>query len=414
MLSYPIQYFSCTPATKLNNDHAFQEYVGFFAKIDALFGEVRGETGIKDLKIDFNNGLRLQVPAGDWYVRMSNAESGQVFFSGEVSEQILESKEKYIIPWHIEVYYAGEKVFEHFFDPTEQKVFFLCCSKGLGDTLAFLPYIRYYQEIYQADVSYYVPDYMRGLCARLFPDLEYQESIMADTYAVVFANASLAAPDWMPVDGRSVPMEDGGKYLLNLPVKAPALTWTPRKSLIAEPYVCIGVQASGAIKGWLYPGGWDVVVAALKAAGYRVLCIDREKRQEQAGYVTEIPAGAENFTGNIPLEERADMLAQAEFFIGLSSGLSWLANLVGCPVVLIGGFTQDWFEFPNQYRVRNRMACGGCFNDAHVLFTQQLCPYQGLGNDRSMECSRLISPQMVFKAIERLLQDKAANAKIEE
>ena len=39
-----------------------------------------------------------------------------------------------------------------------------------------------------------------------------------------------------------------------------------------------------------------------------------------------IPYGAEDFTGRRPLQERIDLLYHADFFIGLSSGLSWVAN----------------------------------------------------------------------------------------
>jgi len=56
-----------------------------------------------------------------------------------------------------------------------------------------------------------------------------------------------------------------------------------------------------------------------------------------------LPNGAEDETGARPLEERARWLKHAEFFVGLSSGLSWLAWVVqrrsdrGRPRLLMGG-----------------------------------------------------------------------------
>lgn len=99
------------------------------------------------------------------------------------------------------------------------------------------------------------------------------------------------------------------------------------------------------------------------------------------------------------------MLHHAEFFIGLSSGLAWLANAVGCTVVMICGFSQDWFEFYTPYRVANRLVCNGCFNDIRVNAVNTCCPYHN-GTERELECQKTISPRMVIDAIERLIIDK--------
>jgi len=47
-------------------------------------------------------------------------------------------------------------------------------------------------------------------------------------------------------------------------------------------------------------------------------------------------------------------LATCEFFIGLGSGLSWLAWACELPVVLISGFSEKWSETTlDTYRVIN-------------------------------------------------------------
>ena len=63
-----------------------------------------------------------------------------------------------------------------------------------------------------------------------------------------------------------------------------------------------------------------------------------------------IPHGVEDETGDRPLLERARWLKHAEFFVGLSSGLSWLAWAMDVPVVLISGFTAATNEFATPYR----------------------------------------------------------------
>jgi len=119
-----------------------------------------------------------------------------------------------------------------------------------------------------------------------------------------------------------------------------------------------------------------------------------------------MPAGAEDFTGNIPIIQRANMLYYAEFFIGLSSGLSWLAHSVGCPVVLICGFSQDWHEFHTPYRVANRLVCNGCYNDIRATFLRENFCLKYLGTERELECQKKISPRQVIRAIKNLLGDR--------
>ena len=62
---------------------------------------------------------------------------------------------------------------------------------------------------------------------------------------------------------------------------------------------------------------------------------------------------AEDFTGNRPLQERLSLLHHADFFIGLGSGLSWLAWAADTPVVMISGFSHPSTEFHTPYRVIN-------------------------------------------------------------
>ena len=79
-----------------------------------------------------------------------------------------------------------------------------------------------------------------------------------------------------------------------------------------------------------------------------------------------MPDGCGRQTGDRPLVERARWLKHADFFVGLSSGLSWLAWAVGTPVVMISGFTHPRNEFATPYRVINYHACNSCWNDPLV------------------------------------------------
>ena len=51
-------------------------------------------------------------------------------------------------------------------------------------------------------------------------------------------------------------------------------------------------------------------------------------------------------------------------FIGVSSGLSWVANACNIPVIMICNITYPRHEFYTKYRVQPTFGCQGCF---HVL-----------------------------------------------
>ena len=99
------------------------------------------------------------------------------------------------------------------------------------------------------------------------------------------------------------------------------------------------------------------------------------------------------------------MLSHADFYIGLSSGLAWLAYTVGCPVIMICGFTMDWWEFPTPYRVYNPLACSGCANDMPLSWYKKSCPRHKEGDAAYLECSKKITPNMVIQAIERFINN---------
>ena len=97
---------------------------------------------------------------------------------------------------------------------------------------------------------------------------------------------------------------------------------------------------------WNNPYGWREVVAHLKRKGYRVVCIDQKPVSGAGLLYSAIPHGAEDETGDRPLAERARWLRHADAFVGLSSGLAWLAWAAGAPVVLISGFTHPTTSSP--------------------------------------------------------------------
>ena len=373
---------------------------------DVFESKIFWETGVDGLRLDFNFGLRLDVPKGNFHVRVSDFDSGQIFFDKNISDCRLISVEKYFIRWHVEIFLSGRKIFTHTLSLKGRPVAVMFKTGLLGDTLALLPYLRAFKEVHRCDLSFYAFSHVRELVAHLYPDIPLLDHMDFQKYATYYPIMLLSSLPLSAADVRCVPMERMGGAFLGVNYLPPKEKFKPTAPPVTdEPYVCIAVQSGLARKCWLYPNGWDIVVDYLKRLGYRVFCIDKNAEQTGDGFTIRKPAGAEDFTGDRPILERANMLYHAEFFIGLGSGLSWLANTVDCPVVMICGFSQDWCEFYTPYRVANRLVCNGCFNDLRVSYLMKKCSYHE-NTPRELECQKKISPRMVVNAIERLILDK--------
>ena len=361
------------------------------------------ETGLQDVKLDFNFGLRLEVPEGNWRVKIGDIDSGIIFFDKYISDVRLCSLEFYYIHWQVEIFRDDKKVFSHTLELDGKQVLINIPSLGMGDVISMLPYVEEFQRQRNCKVTLILPKYLREFAAYLYPNITQVDDVNYKSYAAYHLCMPINfLPVWS-VDIRNYQLGRIAGVALGLNNIARKPNFEPTMPpAINEPYVCIAVQSSVTKKGWLYPNGWDIVVSYLKSLGYRVLCIDMLREFERDGIKIFMPKAAEDFTGNRPIMERANMLYYAEFFIGLSSGLAWLADSVNCPVVMISGFTQDWHEFYTPYRVANRLVCNGCFNDTRVNFVKEKC-FHHKDTPRELECQKKISPRQVINAIENLI-----------
>ena len=179
-----------------------------------------------------------------------------------------------------------------------------------------------------------------------------------------------------PCDFRLVGLHRTAGYILGVDPaeEPPRIVPSSPDRPIPERYVCIAVQSTTQAKYWNNPFGWREIVRFLNDAGYRVVCIDRSPANGQGLIWNHLPHGVQDETGNRPLEERARWLMHADFFVGLSSGLAWLAWAAGIPVVMISGFTHPTNEFATPYRVINYHTCNSCWNDVRVRFDHKDLP----------------------------------------
>ena len=376
------------------------------------------QAGPGGIRFDFNMGARITLPDGhDWRVRLTDLDTGNLLFESRNRGAFVSSSKRYYVRFSVEVWKDGESFFEHGHDCAGRDVLIQFPVGTLGDVLAWFPYADRFARERRCRVTCAMSELISPLLRDAYPHIRFvthetvREEKLADTFYATYSLGLFfddAACIWQPCDFRQVGLHRTAGYILGVETEteeAPRLVLADETRPMEAPYVVIGTQSSSQSKYWNNPTGWREVIGFVKDAGYRVVCID-QKPVHGAGLIwNHIPNGAEDETGDRPLAERARWLRHASAFVGLSSGLSWLAWAAGAPVVLISGFTHPTNEFHTPYRIINYHACNSCWNDPRVRFDHGdflWCPRHA-GTARQFECTRLITAQQVKAAIARIL-----------
>ena len=376
-------------------------------------GPITRKTPLPGVFMDFNYGVRISFPEGNYRVRFTDLDTASILYDAPVSNMMVSSIKKYYINFRIDIFQDGKLAYTHFFDPKGKKVHIKFPVGTLGDIFAWFPYARFFKQKHQCEVYCSMAPELGKIFTKSYPDLHFigPDDTVPDCYATYYMGIFFPADDrhHQPVDWRIVGLQKTIAYVLGLEPHEvhPDILPVDTKRIIKEPYVCIAVQSSSMAKHWCNPSGWLDVVDYLKKKGYRVLCIDKEKFHGTGAHGNAIPFGAEDFTGSKPLQERIDLINHADFFVGLSSGLSWVAWGVNAPVVMISGFTLPINEFYTPYRVINYHVCNSCWNDSTCEFVHSdfmWCPRHANTN-RQFECTRFISSGQVIQTIDRLMKD---------
>jgi autotransporter strand-loop-strand O-heptosyltransferase len=377
--------------------------------------EIPTREGPRGIRYDFNDGARVLLPNGAWHVQIIDDESGNVLFACDADGGWVVSTKKYYVPFRIRIWdrqNTKDPLLDHPMDLKDRPVLLKFPVGTLGDLMGWFPYAEKFLHKHDCilecsmgqPIIDLVKDQYPGMTFCAPPEVRMKEPYASYRIGLFFGGNQ----DFQPYDFRQVGLHKTAGHILGVdPEEAPPRLAPNPPREIAEPYVCIAVKSTNLAKMWNNGHGWSQVIEHLKGLGYRVLCIDRE-RTVGVGYVwNQIPYGVEDFTGDIPLRKRVDLLRHADFFVGLSSGLAWLAWAAGTPVVMISGFTLPICEFKTPYRVHNTHVCHGCWDAIDCAIDHKdyfWCP-RHKGTERQFECSRAITGKQVIGAIERLRKD---------
>jgi autotransporter strand-loop-strand O-heptosyltransferase len=365
------------------------------------------------VRFDFNDGARVVCPRSEhpWKIRMRDLDTGNILFETEFAGGHVNSSKRYFVRFGVEIFHQDKCILDHQYSVKGQEVLIQFPVGTLGDPMGWFPYAVKFKEKHGCKLSCAMGAPLITLFKDAYPDIEFvtHEEVKPERYYATYS-IGLFFDDkdfvFQPTDFRHVGLHRTAGYILGVDPteQAPRIVIDNDTRPIAEPYVCIAVQSTTQSKYWNNPHGWREVIGFLKEAGYRVVCIDQKPTHGTQLIWNHIPNGVEDETGDKALAERYRYLKHADFFVGLSSGLSWLAWAAGTPVVMISGFTHPTNEFDTPYRIINYHACNSCWNDPHVRFDHKdflWCPRHA-NTPRQFECTRLITANHVKQVIQRI------------
>jgi autotransporter strand-loop-strand O-heptosyltransferase len=381
------------------------------------------QLGPHGIRFDFNQGARLVLPnraEGRWRVRLRDLDTGNILFQSENQGAFVSSSKRFFVRFSVEVWELDAAntptpMLTYEYDARGRDVLIQFPVGALGDILAWFSYAARFGEVHGCQLTCAMSELIISLLRDAYPAIRFvthgelaEQDLASQAYATYCLGLFFDDAEFInqPTDFRHVGLHRTAGYILGVDPaeEAPRLALPDETRPIAEPYVCIAVRSSTQSKNWTNPYGWREAIAFLKARGYRVICIDKSPVHGTGMVWNHISNGAEDETGDRPLAERARWLRHAAAFVGLSSGLSWLAWAAGTKVVLISGFTHPTNEFATPYRVINWHTCNSCWNDVRHRFDHHdylWCPRHA-GTPRQFECTRLITAAQVIGTLKRV------------
>jgi len=293
---------------------------------------------------------------------------------------------QYYTKWKTYVYQDGELIYENILDLHDKKVFISIESKSLGDTIAWVPYALEFQKKHKCKVV--LSTFHNKILD--YPELELIEPGNSVNCYAMYKVGWHYDTNREPELPNTIPLQKAATNILGLKYTEmrPKL-FTKRNCHQFQKYITIATNSTSGCKFWIREE-WQKLINHYTEQGYKVYNVSKEVNPFDN--CPQIP--------DTSMESTMDWIYHSTFFVGLSSGLSWLAWALGKQVVLISNFTEFDHEFLTScIRITNEKVCHGCWNKSEIKFDKgnwNWCPY-----NKNFECQTSITAEMVINRISR-------------
>lgn len=291
--------------------------------------------------------------------------------------------------WTIKIWKDDELYYEYTLDYTGKRVYIAFDSKSLGDNIAWMPYVLEFQKKHNCQVV--VSTFKNFLFKDAYPELEFIEPGQpASNIYAQYAIGWFYDENKEPALCNTINLQEAATNILGLEFQElkPRIVFTPSENLYGK-YVTIATNSTSGCKFWTKEG-WQSVINFIHEKGYTVVNVSKEKNPFDNCIQIE----------DTSMENTMNVIHHSHLFIGLSSGLSWLAWAMDKKVVMISNFTESDHEF-SCIRITKTDVCHGCWNKAENRFDAgdwNWCP-EHKGTDRQFECHQKITAGDVVFAL---------------
>jgi autotransporter strand-loop-strand O-heptosyltransferase len=310
-------------------------------------------------------------------------EKGSIYYQNTIkANHWVRLNRQWYTKWRTKVFEGKDLIYNSTMDLEGKKVFIAIDSRSLGDTLAFIPYCDAFRVKHNCEVI--VSSFWNKILD--YPDLEFVEpGTMVNCYAM-YMLGYFHDSDKEPVPANKVPLQQCASNVLGLDFEelVPRVRLN-RERLDLGRYVTIATNSTAQCKFWTREG-WQTVINYLHSKGFRVINVSKEAN----------PFDNCEPIADTSIEYTMQVIAGADFMIGLSSGLSWAAFAIGTHVVLISNFTASDYEFTTKCtRIVNTKVCHDCWSE-HKLDSANWnwCP-----RNQNFICHTSITPEMVIQQL---------------
>jgi autotransporter strand-loop-strand O-heptosyltransferase len=352
-----------------------------------------------------------------YQIEFIDLNTDKIHHSGIINNNMwISCNVEYYCNWRIIVKNLSLDIEKHIdLDLKNKKVKIVNESPSLGDLISWVPYIQEFKKKHGCEVDFFTPN--KDLFAKEYPDVNfynYNDDVIKyivpyyDSYRLGCFNSdhlNLCKKNY-----QSLGLQQIASTILGLEDKEIVTNVTVNNTdrKLNSKYVCISTVSTSGCKHWQHKDGWQNTVDYLNDLGYKVIVIQKEPLDymDLKGLNNVIHPETKS------LDEAITWLYNCEFFIGLSSGISWLAWALKKKVVMISGFTKEFNEFYTPYRLINSNVCNGCWNNVKNKFNPgdwNWCPEKKHTNNR-FECSKEITFEMVKDKIDLLIKDLSSPA----
>lgn len=331
----------------------------------------------------------------------NNLKGSEEYRSVVKRNQYSRTNRVYFTDWHVKLTEnaTGKIVFEHEYNARNKNVIVWLASTSLGDTIAWFPYAVEFQKKHGCKMYF---SSHHNFLFKGHPDYKHINfikpgAVVDNVYARYCIGVFFKEPFRQPRDWRAIPLQQVSADILGLEYQeiAPKINTTfayARQIKRPKKYVCISEHSTAQCKLWNRKGGWQELVDYFNSRGLDVVVVSYEPTKLK---------GVIDATNN-HIDITIALLLNCEMYIGLASGLAWLAWALGKEVTMISGFSLPYCEFiERNHRVEGAGDCVGCVNDPLVEYNKG--HWEWCHHKLDYQCTRLIEPEMVIKKIEEAL-----------